>query len=87
MDDVGQFGTPGMMLVRDGEELLICEELSAASAHASWTRSPLLVFLAEQHMRLDGYVPQIVEMLGDRLWTILDDEDRLILSPLVRRAG
>jgi Cd2+/Zn2+-exporting ATPase len=83
MDDVGQFGTPGMMLVRDGEELLVCEELSAPSAHASWTRSPLLVFLAEQHMRLDSYVPQIFEMLGERLWTILDEQDRLIFSPLL----
>ncbi len=87
MDDVGQFGTPGMMLVRDGEELLICEELSAPGAHASWTRSPLLVFLAEQHMRLDGYIPQIVEMLGNRLWTIIDEEDRLVIAPLLKRGG
>jgi sugar-specific transcriptional regulator TrmB len=84
MDDVGQFGTPGMILVRDGEELLICEELSAPGAHASWTRSPLLAFLAEHHMRLDSYIPQIFEMLGEQLWTILDDQDRSILAPLLK---
>jgi len=85
MDDVGQFGTPGMILVRDSEEVLISEELSAPSARASWTRSPLLVFLAEQHMRFDSYIPQIVDILGERLLTILDDQDRAILAPLLNK--
>ena len=85
MDDVGQFGTPGMILVRDSEEVLTCEELSAPSAHASWTRNPLLVFLAEHHMRIDIYLPHILDMLGERLLAIFDERDRGILSPLLTK--
>ena len=75
-ETLGQARGLGLILVIDGEEVLIGEWLSAAEARASWTSSPLLVFLAEHHLRTDLYLPQIMHLLGDRGLEIIHEEDR-----------
>jgi len=61
----------GLILVVDGEEVLIGEWLTTPQARASWTRSPLLVFIAEHHMRTDPYLPLVLAMLGDRALDVI----------------
>jgi len=65
----------GLILVVDGEEVLIGEWLAANQARASWTRSPLLVFIAEHHLRTDLYLPQVLALLGDRARDLIQEED------------
>jgi HTH-type transcriptional regulator, sugar sensing transcriptional regulator len=69
-------GGLGLILVIDGEEVLIGEWLTTSQARASWTRSPLLVFIAEHHLRTDPYLPQILALLGDRAMEVIQEEDR-----------
>jgi sugar-specific transcriptional regulator TrmB len=71
-----QAGGLGLILVIDGEEVLIGEWLTTAQARASWTRSPLLVSIAEHHLRTDPYLPQILAVLGDRALDVIREEDR-----------
>ncbi|MCP4538634.1 MAG: TrmB family transcriptional regulator [Chloroflexi bacterium] len=66
----------GLILVIDGEEVLIGEWLTATQARASWTSSHLLVFIAEHHLRTDLYLPEILSLLGDRALDIIQEEDR-----------
>lgn len=66
----------GLILVMDGEEVLIGEWLTAVQAWASWTRSPLFVFLAEHHLRTDLYLPQILAELGEQALNLIHEEDR-----------
>ncbi|MCB9420154.1 MAG: TrmB family transcriptional regulator [Ardenticatenaceae bacterium] len=66
----------GLILVVDGEEVLIGEWLTAVQAWASWTRSPLFVFLAEHHLRTDLYLPQILAELGEQALNLIQEEDR-----------
>ena len=66
----------GLMLVVDGEEVLIGEWLTASQAWASWTSSPLLVFIAEHHLRTDLYLPQILACLGEHALDLIQEEDR-----------
>jgi len=66
----------GLILVIDGEEVLIGEWLTATQARASWTSSQLLVFIAEHHLRTDLYLPQILGLLGDQALEIIQEEDR-----------
>ncbi|HID63746.1 MAG TPA: TrmB family transcriptional regulator [Anaerolineae bacterium] len=66
----------GLILVIDGEEVLIGEWLTATQARASWTSSPLLVFIAEHHLRTDLYLPQVLALLGDRALDLIQEEDR-----------
>ncbi len=66
----------GVILVVDGAEVLIGEWLTAVQAWASWTRSPLFVFLAEHHLRTDLYLPQILAELGEQALNLIHDEDR-----------
>jgi sugar-specific transcriptional regulator TrmB len=70
----------GLMLVVDGEEVLIGEWLTASHARASWTSSPLLVFIAEHHLRTDLYLPQILALLGDRALDLIQEEDRTLFA-------
>ena len=65
----------GLILVVDGDEVLIGERLSAAEARSSWTRSPLFVLIAEHHLRTDLYLPRILDMLGDRAEEIIHEDD------------
>jgi sugar-specific transcriptional regulator TrmB len=66
----------GLILVVDGAEVLIGEWLTAVQAWASWTRSPLFVFLAEHHLRTDLYLPQILAELGEQALNLIHEEDR-----------
>lgn len=69
-----------LILVIDGEEVLVGERLTATQARASWTSSPLLVFIAEHHLRTDPYLPQILACLGDRSLDIIQEEDRELFA-------
>ncbi len=77
---LGQVGGLGLILVIDGEEVLIGEWLSATQARASWTSSHLLVFIAEHHLRTDLYLPQIMARLGDRALEFIEEEDRELFA-------
>ncbi len=70
----------GLILVIDGEEVLIGEWMTATQARASWTSSPLLVFIAEHHLRTDLYLPQILALLGDRALDLIQEEDRELFA-------
>ncbi|MGB9777296.1 MAG: TrmB family transcriptional regulator [Anaerolineae bacterium] len=69
-----------LILVVDEKEVLIGEQLEAFRARASWTSSPLLVFIAEHHLRTDPYLPQILACLGDRAGEIIREEDRELFA-------
>jgi len=75
-----QSGGLGLILVIDGEEVLIGEWLTETQARASWTSSPLLVFVAEHHLRTDLYLPRILAMLGDRALEVIQEEDRELFT-------
>ena len=75
-----QGGGLGLILVVDGQEVLIAEWLTATQARASWTSSPLLVFIAEHHLRTDLYLPQVLALLGDRALDIIHEEDRELFA-------
>ncbi len=70
----------GLILVIDGEEVLVAEWLTATQARASWTSSPLLVFIAEHHLRTDLYLPQVLALLGDRALDVIQEEDRELFA-------
>ncbi len=70
----------GLILVVDGAEVLISEWLPGVQARASWTSSPLLVFIAEHHLRTDPYLPQILNCLGDQASEIIREEDRELFA-------
>jgi sugar-specific transcriptional regulator TrmB len=65
----------GLILVVDGDEVLIGERLTAAQARSSWTRSPLFVLVAEHHLRTDLYLPRILDELGDRAEDLIHEDD------------
>jgi len=79
-ETLGQARGLGLVLVIDGEEVLIGEWLTATQARASWTSSPLLVFIAEHHLRTDLYLPQILALLGDRALDFIQEEDRELFA-------
>ena len=74
-DDLKQDEGLGFVLVTDGQEVLIGERLSASNARASWTRSPLFVLIAEHHLRTDLYLPQILNLLGDKAKKVIHTDD------------
>ncbi len=69
-----------LILVIDEKEVLIGEQLATLQARASWTSSPLLVFIAEHHLRTDPYLPQILACLGERAAEIIREEDRELFA-------
>ncbi len=79
-ETLGQARGLRLLLVVDGAEVLIGEWLTAHRARASWTSSPLLVFIAEHHLRTDLYLPQILALLGDRALDIIQEEDRELFA-------
>lgn len=79
-ETLGQARGLGLILVTDNEEVLIAEWLSASQARASWTSSPLLVFIAEHHLRTDLYLPQLLFLLGDKALEIIKEEDRELFT-------
>jgi sugar-specific transcriptional regulator TrmB len=72
---LSQAGGLGLILVVDGAEVLIGEWLTPTHARASWTGSPLFVFVTEHHLRTDLYLPRILTLLGDRAREFIHDED------------
>lgn len=72
---LGQAGGLGLLLVVDGAEVLIGEWISPEMARASWTRSPLFVFIAEHHLRTDLYLPEILRLLGPRAKEVIHEDD------------
>jgi sugar-specific transcriptional regulator TrmB len=46
--------TVGLIVIRDGQELLIGERLDAGQAQASWTHNPTLVAIIEHHLVRGG---------------------------------
>jgi sugar-specific transcriptional regulator TrmB len=74
-DDLRTAKGLGLVLVVDGDEVLIGERLLAAEARSSWTRSPLFVLIAEHHLRTDPYLPQILVELGDRAEEVIHEDD------------
>jgi len=70
----------GLILVIDGEEVLVGEWLTDTQARASWTSNPLLVFIAEHHLRTDLYLPQILARLGDQALELILEEDRELFA-------
>jgi len=79
-ETLGQARGLGLILVIDGEEVLIGEWLAKTQAHASWTSNPLMVFMAEHHLRTDLYLPQILALLGDKAFDVIQEEDRELFS-------
>jgi len=75
-----QVGGLGLILVIDGQEVLIAEWSSETHARASWTSSPLLVVIAEHHLRTDLYLPQILSLLGDRALDVILEDDRELFA-------
>jgi Cd2+/Zn2+-exporting ATPase len=69
-----------LIVVIDGEEALIGELLTKNQARASWTGSPLFVFVAEHHLRTDLYLPQVLALLGDRALDVIHEEDRELFA-------
>jgi sugar-specific transcriptional regulator TrmB len=79
-ETLGQAQGIGLMLVVDGEEVLVGEWLTASQAWASWTSNPLLVFITEHHLRTDLYLPQILACLGDNALDLIQEEDRELFA-------
>ena len=75
-----------LVLVVDGDEALIGELLTENQARASWTRSPLFVFVAEHHLRTDLYLPRMLSLLGKDALALIDEADReLFATPFESR--
>jgi sugar-specific transcriptional regulator TrmB len=70
----------GLILSIDGEEVLIGEWLAESQARASWTSSPLMVFMTEHHLRTDLYLPQILALLGEDALEFIQEEDRELFT-------
>jgi len=78
-----QAGALALILVMDGNEVLISEGLMGDAARASWTGSPLLVFIAEHHLRTDLYLPRLLAMLGDEALKLIRAEDRDLFAQVL----
>ena len=70
----------GLILVIDSQEVLVAEWLTATQARASWASNPLLVFIAEHHLRTDLYLPQLLSCLGDQALDLIQEEDRELFA-------
>ena len=49
-------------------------------ACASWTSSPLLIFIAKHHLRADLYLPQVLALLGEWAWKVIQEQDRELFT-------
>jgi Cd2+/Zn2+-exporting ATPase len=79
-DALDQAGALAVILVMDGREVLISEGLMGDAARASWTSSPLLVFIAEHHLRTDLYLPRLLALLGDQAQEVIRAEDQELFA-------
>jgi sugar-specific transcriptional regulator TrmB len=69
-----------LILVVDAAEVLVGELLTENQARASWTGSPLFVFITEHHLRTDLYLPRILSLLGDQALDLIQEEDRELFA-------
>jgi len=69
-----------LVLVVDAEEVLVGELLTENRARASWTGSPLFVFVAEHHLRTDLYLPRVLSLLGEQALGLIQEEDRELFA-------
>jgi sugar-specific transcriptional regulator TrmB len=69
-----------LILVVDAKEALIGELLTENQARASWTGSPLFVFVAEHHLRTDLYLPRVLSLMGDEGLALIDEADRELFA-------
>lgn len=69
-----------LVLVVDAEEVLVGELLTENRARASWTGSPLFVFIAEHHLRTDLYLPRVLSLLGEQALSLIQEEDRELFA-------
>jgi sugar-specific transcriptional regulator TrmB len=69
-----------LVLVVDAEEVLVGELLTENRARASWTGSPLFVFIAEHHLRTDLYLPRVLSLLGEGALSLIQEEDRELFA-------
>jgi len=69
-----------LVLVVDAEEVLVGELLTENQARASWTGSPLFVFIAEHHLRTDLYLPRVLSLLGEQALSLIHEEDRELFA-------
>jgi sugar-specific transcriptional regulator TrmB len=69
-----------LVLVVDGREVLIGELLTQNQARASWTGSPLFVFVTEHHLRTDLYLPRVLAMLGEDAFDLIQEEDHELFA-------
>ena len=78
-----QAGALALILVMDSSEVLVSEGLMGDSARASWTGSPLLVFIAEHHLRTDLYLPRLLALLGDQALDVIRPQDRELFAQVL----
>jgi len=69
-----------LVLVVDAQEVLVGELLAENRARASWTGSPLFVFIAEHHLRTDLYLPRVLSLLGEQALSLIQEEDRELFA-------
>jgi sugar-specific transcriptional regulator TrmB len=69
-----------LVLVVDAKEVLVGELLTENRARASWTGSPLFVFIAEHHLRTDLYLPRVLSLLGEQARSLIQEEDRELFA-------
>jgi sugar-specific transcriptional regulator TrmB len=69
-----------MVLVVDAAQVLVGELLDENRARASWTGSPLFVFIAEHHLRTDLYLPRVLSLLGEGALGLIQEEDRELFA-------
>jgi sugar-specific transcriptional regulator TrmB len=69
-----------LVLVVDAKEVLVGELLTENRARASWTGSPLFVFIAEHHLRTDLYLPRVLSLLGEQALSLIQEEDRELFA-------
>jgi sugar-specific transcriptional regulator TrmB len=69
-----------LVMVIDGREVLVGELLTQNQARASWTGSPLFVFIAEHHLRTDLYLPRVLALLGQEGQALIQEEDRELFA-------
>jgi sugar-specific transcriptional regulator TrmB len=69
-----------LVLVVDAKEVLVGELLTENRARASWTGSPLFVFIAEHHLRTDLYLPRVLSLLGEQALSLIQEQDRELFA-------
>lgn len=71
---------PGLILVVDGEKVLMGEWGDRTLARALWTRSPIVVFIAQRYLRTILYLPWMLALLGDRGRDLIHEEDQELFA-------